>query len=58
MKTSHDLFITEVVKRPMETLKMIVPSGLYTMQNNLLYSALTNLDAATYQVLRLSKTHR
>ena len=35
---------------PGEMLKLCVPSLLYTVQNNLLYLALTNLDAATYQV--------
>lgn len=29
---------------------MLLPSALYTVQNNLLFIALTNLDAATYQV--------
>lgn len=35
---------------PGEVLKVSVPAFLYTVQNNLLYLALTNLDAATYQV--------
>lgn len=28
----------------------MIPAGLYTLQNNLLFIALSNLDAATYQV--------
>ena len=39
-----------VINAPMEIAKLSVPSFLYTVQNNLLYLALTNLDAATYQV--------
>ena len=35
---------------PAELLKLCVPSFLYTIQNNLLYLALSHLDAATYQV--------
>jgi hypothetical protein len=41
---------THVIHSPLEMLKLSVPSLLYTVQNNLLYLALTNLDAATYQV--------
>jgi UDP-sugar transporter A1/2/3 len=39
-----------ILQSPMEIVKLCVPSLLYTVQNNLLYLALTNLDAATYQV--------
>jgi len=39
-----------VWESPIEMAKLSVPSFLYTVQNNLLYLALTNLDAATYQV--------
>jgi UDP-sugar transporter A1/2/3 len=39
-----------VFSKPTDTLKMCVPAFLYTVQNNLLYLALSNLDAATYQV--------
>jgi len=40
----------EVVSQPIEILKLSVPSLLYTVQNNLLYYALSHLDAATFQV--------
>ncbi|KAI8969928.1 nucleotide-sugar transporter-domain-containing protein [Mycotypha africana] len=40
----------EILERPTETLKMLIPSGLYALQNNLLYVALSNLEAATFQV--------
>ncbi len=40
----------DIWQKPMETLKLLIPAGLYTLQNNLLFVALSNLDAATYQV--------
>ncbi|XP_038069750.1 UDP-N-acetylglucosamine transporter-like [Patiria miniata] len=40
----------QIINKPTDTLKLAVPSGLYTIQNNLLFLALSNLDAATYQV--------
>ncbi|XP_014475184.1 PREDICTED: UDP-galactose translocator [Dinoponera quadriceps] len=39
-----------IVKQPMDTLKVCVPSLLYIIQNNLLYVSASNLDAATHQV--------
>jgi len=46
---------TEVIKKQVfglgwETFKILVPACLYIVQNNLLFLALSKLDAATYQV--------
>ena len=41
---------TNVLDRPMDTLKVGIPALLYVIQNNLLFLALSCLDAATYQV--------
>ena len=50
IRRSWRAFRDEILGRPKETFKLVVPSGLYCLQNNLLFIALTNLDAATYQV--------
>nr|CAG4641011.1 EOG090X098P [Eulimnadia texana] len=39
-----------IIKQPLDTLKVCVPSMVYVVQNNLLYVAASHLDAATYQV--------
>lgn len=50
VRALNSLLRQEIVHKPLETLKLAIPSGIYTLQNNLLYVALSNLDAATYQV--------
>ncbi|PAA74495.1 hypothetical protein BOX15_Mlig026239g2, partial [Macrostomum lignano] len=41
---------TELLVNWQDTLKLAVPAGLYTLQNNLLFIALSHLNAALYQV--------
>ena len=40
----------ELVCKPMEVLRVSVPAFLYTMQSNLLFVALSNMDPAFFQV--------
>lgn len=39
-----------IIKQPIDTLKVCVPSFVYLVQNNLLYVAASHLDVATYQI--------
>ena len=39
-----------ILKQPLDCLKISVPAIIYMLQNNLLYVALSNLEAATFQV--------
>lgn len=41
---------THLINAPLEVIKLSLPCTLYAVQNNLLYEALTRLDAVTYQV--------
>jgi UDP-sugar transporter A1/2/3 len=41
---------SQIFKNPMDTLKTGVPAFLYTIQTNLVYIAISNLDAAVFQV--------
>ncbi|XP_048844938.1 solute carrier family 35 member A3b isoform X1 [Brienomyrus brachyistius] len=50
VRALNSVLTEEILKKRMDTLKLAIPSGIYTLQNNLLYVALSNLDAATYQV--------
>lgn len=43
----------EVFRKPLESIKLVVPALLYVVQNSLLLVALSNLNSATYQVTHL-----
>ena len=40
-----------IVLQPIDCLKVSIPSFIYVIQNNLLYIAVSNLEAATFQVV-------
>lgn len=50
LEKTGKLLFTEIIVKGSETVKVSVPSVLYTIQNNLLYVALSHLNAVTFQV--------
>jgi hypothetical protein len=44
---------SDLLRQPLDCLKVSVPAFVYTIQNNLLYVAIAHLDAATFQVCTL-----
>ena len=49
-KASYSHINEEIIKKPVDTLKVAVPAFIYTVQNNLLYVSISNLPAAVFQV--------
>ena len=45
-----NMLYTHIVADPLSTFKVAVPSFIYVVQNNLQFVAISNLDAATFQV--------
>jgi len=43
--------LQNILMQPIDFLKISVPAVIYMVQNNLLYVALSNLDAAFFQVV-------
>mmetsp|Transcript_36527 Transcript_36527/g.97589 ORF Transcript_36527/g.97589 Transcript_36527/m.97589 type:complete len:318 (+) Transcript_36527:79-1032(+) len=53
--TKFRMFQSKIMGDPKDFAKLAIPSALYTIQNNLAYYAVSNLPAATYQLLYQAK---
>ncbi|XP_070558452.1 UDP-galactose translocator-like isoform X2 [Ptychodera flava] len=50
LKNYVEFLYKSIIGQPIDTLKLSIPALAYTVQNNLLYIAISNLSAATFQV--------
>lgn len=50
--------VHHIFRSPRELLKLSVPSVVYAIQNNMAFVALSNLDAAVYQVSESTEEHQ
>jgi UDP-sugar transporter A1/2/3 len=50
--TSLRLMYDKIIRQSKDTFKTGIPALLYTLQNNLLFISISNLDAATFQVCK------
>lgn len=55
LKSALELISDQVFLNFSDTIKVLLPSALYVMQNNLLYIAISRLNAVVYQVLYQTK---
>ena len=54
VKAGLKLIYNAIVRHPYDTFKIGMLALLYTLQNNLQFIAISNLDAATFQVIDLT----
>mmetsp|Transcript_31645 Transcript_31645/g.78842 ORF Transcript_31645/g.78842 Transcript_31645/m.78842 type:complete len:273 (-) Transcript_31645:466-1284(-) len=50
LKTAAAVVLQTLLKDPVELAKVAIPATLYTIQNNVIYAALSHLDAVTFQI--------
>ena len=47
----------EMIQKPVDCMKLLIPSLLYTLQNNLQFIAISNISAAVFQVCEYLTTY-
>ncbi len=54
MSSTFKTINQEILNKPRDTIKLAIPAGLFTLQSNLLFLALSHLDSVTFQVINFS----